>query len=152
MLNKNYEYKYETFDDWFKSAARTLWDVKEWDNRTIKAWLQGAFEDSRAVAKNYEEEICPVCGYYCLGKGGVNCIDKPKLCGIDTAPPQPKPSVDIGNGKALSETLKRMADNAIMVAGNGHIDCDSNARRVLFAEIDNLCGVFDTPPQSREKK
>ena len=39
-------------------------------------------------AKKYTEAICPVCGYYCLGKGGVNCIDKPKLCGIDTAPPQ----------------------------------------------------------------
>ena len=23
-----------------------------------------------------EEEICPVCGYYCLGKGGIGCIDK----------------------------------------------------------------------------
>lgn len=23
-----------------------------------------------------EDEICPVCGYYCLGKGGVGCIDK----------------------------------------------------------------------------
>jgi len=38
--------------------------------------------------KKYTEESCPVCGYYCLGKGGVNCIDKPKLCGINTAPPQ----------------------------------------------------------------
>jgi hypothetical protein len=38
--------------------------------------------------KKYTEESCPVCGYYCLGKGGTNCIDKPKLCGIDNAPPQ----------------------------------------------------------------
>ena len=38
--------------------------------------------------KKYTEESCPVCGYYCLGKGGVYCIDKPKLCGINTAPPQ----------------------------------------------------------------
>jgi hypothetical protein len=43
--------------------------------------------EPKPVAKNYEE-TCPVCGYYCLGNGGVNCIDKPKLCGIDTAPPQ----------------------------------------------------------------
>lgn len=27
-----------------------------------------------------EDEICPVCGYYCLGKGGHGCIDKPALC------------------------------------------------------------------------
>ena len=26
-----------------------------------------------------EDYICPVCGYYCLGKGGVGCIDKPSL-------------------------------------------------------------------------
>ena len=24
-----------------------------------------------------EDIICPVCGYYCLGKGGIGCIDKP---------------------------------------------------------------------------
>lgn len=22
---------------------------------------------------------CPVCGYYCLGNGGIGCIDKPSL-------------------------------------------------------------------------
>jgi len=26
--------------------------------------------------KEAEEMICPVCGYYCLGKGGFGCIDK----------------------------------------------------------------------------
>lgn len=26
-----------------------------------------------------EDLHCPVCGYYCIGKGGVGCIDKPKL-------------------------------------------------------------------------
>jgi hypothetical protein len=51
------------------------------------------FEDARLAQpepeeKKYTEESCPVCGYYCLGKGGTNCIDKPKLCGIDNAPPQ----------------------------------------------------------------
>lgn len=29
----------------------------------------------------YADESCPVCGYYCLGKGGNGCIDKPS--GID---------------------------------------------------------------------
>ena len=24
-----------------------------------------------------EDIQCPVCGYYCLGKGGIGCIDKP---------------------------------------------------------------------------
>ncbi len=28
--------------------------------------------------KKAEDLTCPVCGYYCLGKGGVGCIDKLK--------------------------------------------------------------------------
>lgn len=28
-------------------------------------------------------EHCPVCGYYCDGNGGIGCIDKPTLCGLD---------------------------------------------------------------------
>lgn len=31
----------------------------------------------------YEQTHCPVCGFYCNGKGGVGCIDKPKLYGIE---------------------------------------------------------------------
>lgn len=27
------------------------------------------------------DEQCPVCGYYCLGKGGQDCIDKPAMKG-----------------------------------------------------------------------
>jgi len=50
--------------------------------------LRAALAQPEPEAKKYTEAICPVCGYYCLGKGGVNCIDKPKLCGIDTTPPQ----------------------------------------------------------------
>ena len=26
-----------------------------------------------------EDLQCPVCGYYCLGNGGIGCIDKPTL-------------------------------------------------------------------------
>ena len=26
-----------------------------------------------------DDIVCPVCGYYCLGKGGQGCIDKPSL-------------------------------------------------------------------------
>jgi hypothetical protein len=31
------------------------------------------------LARKYEDMICPVCGYYCLGTGGVGCIDKPNF-------------------------------------------------------------------------
>lgn len=27
--------------------------------------------------------ICLVCGYYCLGKGGIGCIDKPFLLTLE---------------------------------------------------------------------
>lgn len=29
--------------------------------------------------KKPEDLQCPICGYYCLGKGGLGCIDKPFL-------------------------------------------------------------------------
>ena len=29
--------------------------------------------------KKIADIICPVCGYYCLGKGGFGCIDKLSL-------------------------------------------------------------------------
>lgn len=31
------------------------------------------------LLKPTTDEQCPVCGYYCLGKGGIGCIDKPTL-------------------------------------------------------------------------
>ena len=40
-------YRYKNFDEWFKYAARSLWDVQDWNNQTIKTWLESAFEDGR---------------------------------------------------------------------------------------------------------
>ena len=37
----------------------------------------------KLLYETYKNERCPVCGYYCLGKGGIGCIDKPTLCGIN---------------------------------------------------------------------
>jgi hypothetical protein len=31
---------------------------------------------------SFDNESCPVCGFYCLGNGGLGCIDKPKLTGL----------------------------------------------------------------------
>jgi hypothetical protein len=36
----------------------------------------------------FDDEVCPVCGYYCNGKGGFGCIDKPVLTGL-RKPPKP---------------------------------------------------------------
>jgi hypothetical protein len=38
----------------------------------------------RFIQQNPSEICCPVCGYYCLGKGGIYCIDKPSL--VDSYP------------------------------------------------------------------
>jgi len=31
------------------------------------------------IEKIINDIICPVCGYNCLGKGGLGCIDKPAM-------------------------------------------------------------------------
>ena len=33
------------------------------------------------------KEVCPTCGYYCLGNGGLGCIDKPSTIN-KTQPPE----------------------------------------------------------------
>lgn len=35
------------------------------------------------MSRPASEIQCPVCGYYCLGKGGFGCIDKPTLVKIE---------------------------------------------------------------------
>jgi len=79
------------------------------------------FEDARLAQpepeeKKYTEESCPVCGYYCLGKGGTNCIDKPKLCGIDNAPPQREwVGLTTAETKALWNVTKKPTEFAEML-------------------------------------
>jgi hypothetical protein len=41
------EYQYKEFRDYFKVIAPSLWNVKEWDNETIKGWLEDAFLSGR---------------------------------------------------------------------------------------------------------
>lgn len=60
---------------------------------TLHSWLRKSFRtvfDSISLSKpevlqpqtgesSLSNIQCPVCGYYCLGHGGVGCIDKPFL-------------------------------------------------------------------------
>ena len=49
--------------------------------------LQDIEDDARTAAqKKYDDISCPVCGYYCLGNGGLGCIDKPLLSGLRKIP------------------------------------------------------------------
>ena len=41
------EYQYKEFKDYFKAIAPKLWNVKQWDNETIKGWLEEAFLSGR---------------------------------------------------------------------------------------------------------
>ena len=38
---------------------------------------QEQIDEMNKQLEEAENEICPVCGYYCLGEGGRACIDKP---------------------------------------------------------------------------
>jgi len=70
-----------------KNRVRDFDDAMDVSLASIET-LRARLSAPEPKEKKYTEESCPVCGYYCLGKGGVNCIDKPKLCVINTAPPQ----------------------------------------------------------------
>ena len=41
------EYHYKNFNEYFRTVVPHLWEIKQWDNETIKVWLQNAFEDAR---------------------------------------------------------------------------------------------------------
>lgn len=51
----------------------TLWSV------TLIAAVIGFIANGINSTSKPEDTFCPVCGYYCLGKGGYFCIDKPTL-------------------------------------------------------------------------
>jgi len=62
--------------------------MKEWIRGVIRRAKQrkylsriGLFKRTKNLVSP-ENEQCPTCGYYCLGKGGKGCIDKPTLCGF----------------------------------------------------------------------
>ena len=48
-------YKYTEFGDYFRDSAPFLWNVKEWDNETIKKWLEDAFFCARITIPNQNE-------------------------------------------------------------------------------------------------
>jgi hypothetical protein len=39
--------KYSTFEEYWKAILPVLWNVREWDNDTIKSWIECTFVDSR---------------------------------------------------------------------------------------------------------
>lgn len=55
--------------------------------RIDKADIAGFVAGVQRVKDRYEAENaqCPVCGYYCLGNGGDECIDKPSM--LEKLPP-----------------------------------------------------------------
>ena len=58
QTNRNHYY-YETFEDFFRASAASLWEEKTWDNETIKTWLKIAFEDARIKDYSVEFETGP---------------------------------------------------------------------------------------------
>lgn len=46
------KHTYTTFEEYFKTIVPHLWLVKDWNNETIKIWLENAFEDARITIKD----------------------------------------------------------------------------------------------------
>ena len=40
-------YKYKDFNEYWRAVVPAMWDVKQWNNETIKAWMEEAFLSSR---------------------------------------------------------------------------------------------------------
>lgn len=50
---------YNDFNEYFRTIAPHLWNVKHWDNETVKAWLENAFEDSRLEVRDPKDTRQP---------------------------------------------------------------------------------------------
>ena len=44
--------------------------------------LDGSLEVGQLLGNESENDQCPVCGFYCTGNGGNECIDKPSLIAV----------------------------------------------------------------------
>lgn len=52
---------------------------------------------------NDQDTQCPVCGYYCLGKGGIGCIDKPELLKVHAMNDQSMPTMELEEAAQVSK-------------------------------------------------
>ena len=86
----------------------------------IRAYLAAEPEAEPVRNNAFDDEICPVCGYYCNGKGGFGCIDKPVLTGLRKTP-RPSPS----RKPMTEEEIENLYDKA------GHHDFDLVMRPVV---------------------
>lgn len=57
--------------------------------------------------KSAKDIQCPVCGYYCNGKGGIGCIDKPELVRLEGFTP-PKSWTPDSNIKQTAELVEKL--------------------------------------------
>jgi len=78
---------------WYIERTPYLWNGERWVLNVIDARSYSSQIIAENVAlrlrrlileelKDAENMFCPVCGYYCLGKGGHGCIDKPSYLEI----------------------------------------------------------------------
>ena len=63
------------------------------------------------MSESPEASHCPVCGWHCLGKGGLGCIDKPALCGYYPQSDKMKEALQgmSNNAKSLPDRLEEQA-------------------------------------------
>jgi len=80
----------------FCPKTATLWhpDSPGEKVKVIRTWIGRIFKPAAFATlgecvkagieweEMYDHIQCPVCGYYCIGKGGRHCIDKPTITGV----------------------------------------------------------------------
>ena len=109
--------------------------------KDIKTFLAAEPEAEPVRNNAFDDEICPVCGYYCNGKGGFGCIDKPVLTGLRKTP-RPEPARKPMTEMEVGEEILRNADEWSRNFANGFV------LGVRFAEKHHGIGANKSDPDS----
>lgn len=63
-------------------------------------WMNWLRRRRQGATRKASDISCPVCGYYCLGRGGVGCIDKPFFYELELA--ERSFALQVGSDPSLS--------------------------------------------------
>lgn len=64
-----------------ESPGEKVTVTRTWIGRLCKPIAFATLTETMKDGIEWVDMTCPVCGYYCVGKGGHGCIDKPSFMG-----------------------------------------------------------------------
>lgn len=112
-------------------------------------------------SERVSEIQCPACGYYCNGKGGFGCIDKPTLVAANEKT-LPKESVSSSENRTThtgdsSDYSKPLEDegklrNKLADVVFGHNGCSLGAVANIDAVLDELMALFSQELAKAEER